>query len=372
MVDLSKVDIEAIVDSLSDGVYVCDRDRRITYWSKPAERITGWSAQEVVGRQCFDNVLCHVDKDGHQLCGEEYCPLHRSMVTGKGSQGSLLVYARGRDGQRIPMQVSVSPIRDSSGEVVGGVETFRDASAMVHDLERAKAIQQLAVSQDLEPDPRVTFNTHYVPNEIVGGDFYAIKRLGPDRYGLMLADVMGHGIAAALYTMHLSQLWGRYADQLTDPVAFAGKINNELAEVVMTDESFATAVCAVLDLGERVFRFTGAGGPQVLLTRADGAHEWLESRGLPLGIMEDTDYDEVTAEIREGDRLLLFSDGAAEVTNAAGDMLGNDGILDLLRAQGYPESEIRMDALEEALLKWSNSIRLEDDLTLMEARLGEL
>ena len=137
MDDISNVDIAAIINSLSDGVYVCNLDRRITYWSKSAERITGWSVADVVGRQCFDNVLCHIDKDGHKLCGEEYCPLHRAMVTDTGSRGSLLVYAQAKDGQRIPMQVSVAPIRDAAGRVIGGVETFRDASTMVHDLARA-------------------------------------------------------------------------------------------------------------------------------------------------------------------------------------------------------------------------------------------
>jgi len=57
------IEITSIVDSLRDGLYVCDLERRITYWSKSAERITGWTAEDVLGRQCFDNVLCHIDKD---------------------------------------------------------------------------------------------------------------------------------------------------------------------------------------------------------------------------------------------------------------------------------------------------------------------
>ena len=120
-----------ILDSLSDGVYVCDKDRRITYWSKSAERITGWESKDVVGRRCLDDVLCHIDKDNHQLCGEEFCPLHRSMITGARSTVPIIVYAKGKSGGRIPMQVSVSPIRDQAGEVIGGVETFRDMSAVL-------------------------------------------------------------------------------------------------------------------------------------------------------------------------------------------------------------------------------------------------
>jgi len=368
MEKMSSVAIEAVVDSLSDGIYVCDLDRTITYWSKSAERITGWSAEEVVGRKCLDDVLCHVDKDGHRLCGEEYCPLHRSMTTGSASQGSLLVYARGKDGRRIPMLVGVAPIRDSAGRVIGGVETFRDASRMVHDLERAQAIQQLALQHDVPEDPRVTFTAHYVPQEIVGGDYYAIEKLDDGVYGLMLADVMGHGVAAALYTMHLSSLWNRYHRLLGRPAEFASNVNNDLAKVVGDDESFATAACGLLDLHNRVFRFAGAGCPPVLLMHADGTHECLECPGLPLAVMDEYAYEETAIEVREGDRLLLFSDGAVEVLNAADEMLGVDGLIGILKRQGYPQAGIQMEALEEELLRYSNGIRLEDDLTLLELR----
>ena len=368
MRDSADLDIKAIVDSLSDGVYVCDLDRKITYWSKSAERITGWSAKDVIGRQCFDNILRHIDKDGHLLCGEEYCPLHRSIVTGTRSKGSLLVFAQGKDGKRVPMQVAVAPIRNDAGEIIGGVETFRDASDMVHDLERAKAIQHLALQHELPDDPRIAVATHYVPHAIVGGDFYAIRELGHDKYAFMLADVMGHGVAAALYTMHLSQLWERYYRLLESPVVFAANVNNELATVVKTDESFATAVCGLIDLKDRSFRFTGAGGPQVLLMHADGNYECLESSGLPLAVMEDAPYEEVSIEIRAGDSLLLFSDGAIEIHNADGKMLDIDGLVAILRDHGYPDCSIDMGALEEGLLEYSNAIRLEDDLTLVEIR----
>ena len=215
MVKIPAIDIAAVIDSLNDGIYVCDRDRTILYWSESAERITGWSAEEVVGRHCFDSVLCHVDKDGHQLCGKEHCPLHRAITTDAGSKDSLLVYAMGKEGQRIPTLVSVAPVHNAEGEVVGGVEIFQDYTAAAHDLERAKAIQQLALQDDVPEDPRVRITTHYVPHDIIGGDYYAIKKLNDDQYGLLLADVMGHGVASALYTMHLSALWDRYYSLLT-------------------------------------------------------------------------------------------------------------------------------------------------------------
>jgi len=86
-----------ILDCLGDGIYVCDRERRIVFWNKSAERITGWPVEDVIGRACLDNVLNHVDKDGRRLCGKEYCPLHRSMVTGDTTKVPVIVYATGKD-----------------------------------------------------------------------------------------------------------------------------------------------------------------------------------------------------------------------------------------------------------------------------------
>ena len=115
------VSAEKIIDSLSDGVYVCDRNRRIVYWSKSAERITGCRSEDVLGRACLEDILNHVDKDGHQLCGEEYCPLHRAMITGVTTNVPIIVFARCKDGHRVPTQVTTAPIHNEAGEVIGGV-----------------------------------------------------------------------------------------------------------------------------------------------------------------------------------------------------------------------------------------------------------
>ena len=368
MESLSSLVPGVILDSLGDGVYVCDTERRISYWSKSAERITGWRSEDIVGSHCFDGILNHIDKDGHPLCGKEHCPLHRSMVTGVSSTCPLIVFAQGKDGQRIPMQVSVAPIRNSAGEVIGGIETFQDVSSTLHDLERAKTIQAMSMQHDLPEDNRVSFSVHYIPHDIVGGDYYAIEQLKPDRYGLLLADVMGHGIAAALYTMHISSLWNRHNHLLASPAHFAATMNNELAGLIKGDDSFAAGLCGLIDLESRTFTFSGAGGPPGLLMHSDGTHEALEFPGMPSGVLEDAPYEEAAVDFVPGDRVLLFSDGAIEVRNAQDQLLRIDGLVSILGSLGYPESDIRMHALEERLLKYSNAIRLEDDLTFLEVR----
>lgn len=358
---------QVILDSMNDGVYVCDRDRRIVFWSKAAERITGWQASDVVGRRCLDDVLCHVDKDGHQLCGEEFCPLHRAMVTGSASTVGLIVFAKGKNGNRIPMQVTVAPIHDPAGEIIGGVEAFHDVSSVIADLERAKRIQSLSLRTDLPEDPRVSFSTFYIPYDLVGGDYYAIGRLDCDRYGFVLADVMGHGVAAALHTMHLSSLWDRHCDLLTGPIVFAQTVNKELARIVK-GESFATAVCGVIDAKQRSLRLVSAGGPAALAIRANGEIEPIESAGVPFGMLEDADYEETEAQFDQGECLLLFSDGAVEVHNAQGDLLGVEGLIRILNTTGYPKSGLQISAIKEQLLLYSNDIRLPDDITFIEVR----
>ena len=124
-------------------------------------------------------------------------------------------------------------------------------------------------------------------HDLVGGDFFAIRQLNADQYGFVVADVMGHGIAAALHTMHLSSLWGRSCHLLTSPARFAETVNNELEKVVK-DESFATAICGVIDANDRTIRFTAAGGPPVVVFRAGGSVDQLESPGFPFGMMADS------------------------------------------------------------------------------------
>jgi PAS domain S-box-containing protein len=361
-----RISSEEILDCLSEGVYVCDRERRIIYWSKSAERITGWRSEDVLGRACLDDILNHEDKDGHRLCGEEYCPLHRAMVTGVATRVPVIVYALCKNGRRVPTQVTTAPIRNKAGEVIGGVETFRDVSPMLVDLERAKKIQAQSLEQDLPDDPRVRFSTFFMSYDIVGGDYYALRQLDADRYGFLLADMEGHGVAAALYTMHLSILWNRHYRLLNNPAAFAAAVNKDLVQIFGSVVTFAAAICGVVDALAGTLSFTGAGGPQPLIINADWTVTQPKSSGPPLGVIEDAPYKVQTVDLKPGDSILLFSDGAVEIQNADNEWLGVDGFIQILKHLDYPRTELSMDMLEEELLKFSNDIRLQDDITILE------
>jgi len=130
-----------ILDNLYDGVYFVDRDRKITYWNKGAERITGYPAAEVVGSHCFDNILMHVDSQGTLLCNE-LCPLAATMLGGV--ERTADVYLRHKDGHRVSVNIRTSPLRNERGEITGGVEVFTDNSLKLSAIARMEAFEKLA------------------------------------------------------------------------------------------------------------------------------------------------------------------------------------------------------------------------------------
>lgn len=128
-----------LINNLGDGVYFVDRNRRITFWNKGAERITGYSPREVIGKSCSDNILRHIDDNGVELC-LNVCPL--AVTIGDGKFREADVYLHHKDGHRVPIRVRISPIYDDSGEVSGAVEVFSDNSRRIDILQEMEKLKK--------------------------------------------------------------------------------------------------------------------------------------------------------------------------------------------------------------------------------------
>ncbi len=357
---------ESILDNLPDGLYLTDLDRRIVFWNRAAERITGWSRKDVVGKCCRDNVLCHVDKDGHLLCGEEYCPLHRSIVTGQPSRTPLLIFAKRRDRRRIPVEVSVSPLHDHEGTVIGGIEVFRDLSPTFEDLNRARAIQREAVGMELGPDSRIEIGVRYTPHDQVGGDFYRIEALDEDRYAFFVADIVGHGVSAALYAMELRALWNEARERVSTPPAFLDWLSHCVEKFTSVGMGyFATALHIVYQAGTGALVCATAGHPAPLIVRATGTVEPMNATGPGLGLLSDPLYQPACACLDPGDSLLIYTDGAFEIEGRDGAPLSEDQFWEFVRKAGVDRGRAGLADLEVSLLRHSNQLALPDDLTLI-------
>ena len=119
----------AIISNMQDGAYFVDQNRRILFWNAAAERITGYSKDEIIGKDCPSSNLNHIDEDGRPLC-QVGCPLFATNIDGK--QRQERVFVRHKDGHRIPIRVNIFPIRQGD-EILGSIELFTQDSPAKYD-----------------------------------------------------------------------------------------------------------------------------------------------------------------------------------------------------------------------------------------------
>ena len=135
-----------LLDEIEEGVYFVDRTERILFWNRGAEAITGFAREEVVGRTCADNLLCHVDTSGRFLCTNG-CPLRRAFLTGVPIETDACLHHK--EGRRLPVHIKTKPLRDRQGRVVGAVEIFRGDSGAWRQEKLIQELSQLAIVDDL-------------------------------------------------------------------------------------------------------------------------------------------------------------------------------------------------------------------------------
>jgi diguanylate cyclase (GGDEF)-like protein/PAS domain S-box-containing protein len=169
-----------LLDNLYDGVYFVNRERQITFWNKAAEKITGFTKAEVLGKRCADNLLRHVDNRGKALC-EGDCPLSYTLRDGESRSASVFLHHK--DGHRLPVAIGIAPITDAQQNIIGAVEIFRDDSATVAALDHLKELKDLAYLDGLTK----IANRAYLETFTVAR-FNELRRMGWS-FGAIFADV---------------------------------------------------------------------------------------------------------------------------------------------------------------------------------------
>jgi diguanylate cyclase (GGDEF)-like protein/PAS domain S-box-containing protein len=137
---------QKLLDHLFDGVYFVDTERRIQYWNRGAERLTGYSRDEAVGKRCYDNFLCHLDEKGRPLCNDA-CPLVKSMDAGETQEAEISL--RNKAGERVLVSVRVAPMSDEAGEIIGAMEVFAEVTARTRIQSRVRQLEKLAFIDQL-------------------------------------------------------------------------------------------------------------------------------------------------------------------------------------------------------------------------------
>ncbi len=227
---LNENSYKKIIDDLRDGLYIVDRDRRIVFWNRAAEQISGFTAEEVVGKHCADNILCHVADSGINLCCGE-CPLGETIETGDAHDAEVFLHHK--NGHRVPVSVRVTPLADEQGNIIGAVEIFSDSSKSTANSLRLQELEKLALLDGLtqlanrrylerELEARLEEMSRYgIPFGVLFMDIDDFKRVN-DKYGHETGDRVLQFVAGTLSANSRPfDLYGRWGGE-----EFVGVVRN--------------------------------------------------------------------------------------------------------------------------------------------------
>jgi sigma-B regulation protein RsbU (phosphoserine phosphatase) len=233
------------------------------------------------------------------------------------------------------------------------------------ELEDAAEIQRAMLPTRLAAPDGLTISAVTRSVRIVSGDYYDVIRLDERRSAICIADVMGKGVGAALMMSHLQATVRMLAPKSDSPRDLCSQLN----EVIATNGfagKFISFFYAVIDLQKMQITYTNAGHNWPILARRDGHSEWLKTDDAVLGTFRNWNYRQREMELRQGDRLVLFTDGITECADAIENEFGEHRLRQLVSEN----VQLSAEKLEQLILSSAQahcSGAFGDDATLMVA-----
>lgn len=248
--------------------------------------------------------------------------------------------------------------------------TERGFVAVSRELEVAREIQRSILPRELPVMAGLSVAARYMPMTTIGGDFYDFDTERADRLGLIVADVTGHGVPAALVASMVKIAFAAEAGRLDDPGQVLTNINRRLCGAFQG--AYVTACCGFIDALNPTFRYASAGHPAPLLRRRDGHVEQLQERGLLLAFDANAEYAAAEVPLQPGDRLICFSDGVLEACNSSDEFFGEAGLGQLVKASVAVTPEQFIGELVDELRVWVGpATPLQDDVTIVVVDVGD-
>ncbi len=241
------------------------------------------------------------------------------------------------------------------------------ADNLSEQLRMAGLVQRDFLPKQLPKCDGLRWATIFLPAEWVSGDIYDIARIDEQHIGFYVADVVGHGVPAALLTIFLKQaLVMRETTgnsyRIFSPAEVMANLNLRMTAQKLSGHQFVTCCYCLLNIETLELTYSRAGHPYPILIRDQEQPQQLEIQGSLLGIFEQTEYIQQTIQLQSGDKLLLYSDGAESAIGHFDDQTGFNFTKEFCEIQNYPINEM-MDMLNKLVQNQKGNPSQDDDIT---------
>jgi sigma-B regulation protein RsbU (phosphoserine phosphatase) len=228
------------------------------------------------------------------------------------------------------------------------------------ELELARSIQLSLLPGTCPSTETFRIAARYVPMKSVAGDFYDVIAAGVGHVGLLIADVSGHGVPAALIASMVKMAAISQRDNAAHPAQLLSGMNRALCG--NTQGQYVTAAYVFVDGEKRELRYAAAGHPSMLHLR-NGIVTEIAENGLLMAAVDGIAYTEVAVPLEAGDRLLLYTDGMVEARNGAGKIFSEAALIEAFAETGKLGPDEAADSIVGKVKGWAPS--QDDDLTLL-------
>lgn len=385
--------LEQLIENIPNNLYFKDRDSRFVMVNQAtADKMGVGDVENLLGKTDHDFFnASHADFSR----GEEVEAME-NLVERK---AKLVRELWNGDDDSWGLSYKV-PWLDANGSVLGIFGVTSDVTEMVQvqqrftraagelkdindnfheELELAKQVQQAA----LDPSPasfprgvskvgmRAQFTTFYKPDSEMAGDFYEVFAITPEKAGVLICDVMGHGVKAALAVAMIRGLIDKEKSIALEPKEFLRVLNEHLVRIFGNAgiQMFATACYMVLDLESEELVLASAGHPMPLLVRDTKELALFEptepSRGPALGMIAGAQYKSSRCSLQGMRQLVLYTDGIYEVEDADGNELGVEGLIATMNHKGGDVGACTVDNITQVAHEYSGSQDFGDDVCIL-------
>ena len=300
----------------------------------------------------------------------------------------------GAEGQTRWSLTTKVPLRDMREKIIGLVgisheitvrkrieqELQRRTDEMEADVQMARQIQESFLPRTYPVFPRgaaadssaLRFAHRYIPATTLGGDFFSIVQLSDAKCGVLVCDVMGHGVRAGLVAALIRGVVEELGDRAQDPAKVLSEINHALTPILEKTGHpiFATTFFGVIDIVPQTLTYSNAGHPPpFIVRRSERTVERLESSDPEpaAGLVEDFAYTKMQCAFRNGDTLLGFTDGLFEAADSAGQLFGETRLRELVEANLALSGAPLIDRLVGEVQNFTGQSQFEDDLCVVAA-----